>query len=62
MEVSLTTPNARITINNGIGIRTFGIFTTICPFVNFGDGDTIRTDIVRTGFDASSDTERMSTL
>ena len=54
------TPNALITINNGIGLRTFGITTTICPFVYLAPGATILTDIVRSGLEASSDTVLIS--
>ncbi len=53
-------PKARITINNGTGFLTFGIFTIIFPFVRVGWGETIRTDKVRTGLEVFSETERIS--
>ena len=60
ISLSEITPNARITINKGIGILTFGIFTTILPFFLVGVGATILTANVRVGFDVSSETERIS--
>ena len=60
ISLSDNTPSARITIKRGIGLRTFGITTTICPFEYRAPGATMRTDIVRSGFDASSDTVRIS--
>ena len=55
MSLSDNTPSARITIKRGIGLRTFGITTTIWPFEYLEPGATILTDIVRSGFEASSD-------
>ena len=60
ISLSDKTPNALITIKRGIGLRTFGIRTTICPFEYRAPGATSLTDIVRSGFDASSDTVRIS--
>ena len=60
MSLSDKTPNALMTIKRGIGLRTFGIRTTICPFVYRAPGAMTRTDMVRSGFDASSDTVRIS--
>ena len=53
-------PSARITINRGTGLRTFGIVTTIWLFVNVVVGDTIFTAMVLAGFDESSDTVLIS--
>ena len=60
-----TTPNARIKINKGTGFRTFGTVTTNCSILYFivftaAGPATIFTAVVRTGLDASSDTERIS--
>ena len=60
--LSEMTPRARITINSGIGLRTFGILTTILLFVKVALGDTMRTDVVRLGFDKSSETDRIFTI
>ena len=60
ISLSDSIPSARIRIKSGTGLRTLGTLTTICLFVNFEDGLTIRTESVRTGLDASSDTERIS--
>ena len=60
MDLSLSIPRARITINRGTGLRTLGMNTTMFPCVCDGVGACTRTDMVRTGLDGSSDTVRMS--
>ena len=60
ISLSDSTPSALITIKRGIGFLTFGISTTICPLEYFAPGAIILTDIVRSGFDASSDTVLIS--
>ena len=60
--LSEITPSARITMNKGIGFRTFGMFTTILLFVNRVVGATMRTEVVLRGFDKSSETDRMLTI
>ena len=62
ISLSDSIPNALITINNGIGFFTFGISTTICPFLCFDVGATIFTETVLIGFDASSDTDLIAAL
>uniref|UniRef100_A0A6C0E4S7 Uncharacterized protein n=1 Tax=viral metagenome TaxID=1070528 RepID=A0A6C0E4S7_9ZZZZ len=54
------TPSARIRINNGTGFLTFGMSTTMFWFENAAVGPTIRTAVVRMGFEVSSLTERIS--
>ena len=58
ISLSEIIPSARNTINKGTGFRTLGIFTTI--FLNVEVVDIIFTDNVRIGFDAFSETERIS--
>ena len=55
ISLSLIIPNARITINNGIGNLTLGISTRKCPlFIS------LLIAIVRLGLELSSETERIS--
>ena len=56
------TPKALIKMKRGTGFLTFGTFTTIWLLVYFVEGLTILIDKVLTGFEASSDTERISAL
>ena len=60
ISLSLIIPNALNTINNGTGLRTFGISTTIFLNENALVGVIIFTDIVRIGFDTFSDTDFIS--
>ena len=60
ISLSEIIPRARNTIKSGTGDRTFGIFTTICLFVYLLVGAHIFTENVRTGFDAFSETHRIS--
>ena len=60
MSLSDTIPRALKTMNNGTGERTLGILTTICLLVYLLVGATIFTEKVRTGFDAFSETHRIS--
>ena len=53
-------PKARITINNGIGFLTLGIFTTICLLVYLVEGLTILIDAVLIGLEESSLTDLIS--
>ena len=62
MSLSLSIPRALIRINKGIGILTLGISTTICLFVLLALGETILTDNVLTGLDASSEAVLISAL
>ena len=62
MSRSLITPSARITMNSGIGFRTFGMSTTICRLAYLASGATIFTAILRSGLEGSSDTVRTSAL
>ena len=62
ISLSVITPSARKTINNGIGFLTLGILTTIFSFVYLVLGLTIRTAVVLIGFEESSETERISAL
>ena len=47
MSLSDSIPKARITINNGMGLRTLGILTTILLFVIDSVGATTLTESVR---------------
>ena len=60
ISLSLTNPNARNTINKGIGARTLGIFTTIFSKVYRLDLFIIFTLKVLIGLDTFSETERIS--
>ena len=60
MSLSLIIPRARNTINSGIGLRTFGILTTIFLLEYLVDGVSIFTDNVLIGLDTFSETERIS--
>ena len=60
MSSSDVTPRALIKINNGTGFLTFGTETTIWLLLYLGDGATIFTEVVRMGFEVSSDTDLIS--
>ena len=59
IDLSEITPNARMRINNGTGFRTLGTFTTIFPKEYFAPGTSNCTDMVLTGLETSSDTDRI---
>ena len=55
-------PSARMTMNSGIGFRTFGMSTTIWLLEYVTSGATILTAILRSGLEGSSDTVRTSAM
>ena len=62
ISLSEIIPNARNSIKSGIGLRTFGISTTIFKYEYDLVGATIRTDNVLTGLETFSETDFISAL